>query len=88
MFQNMEFHLLYIHVNIFHWGFCGILLVECNLGCSHCILVPPRMYEIAFQMFDLNGDGEVSPEEFDKVSVFSIRPDLTSTITVSLVYPR
>lgn len=26
------------------------------------------MYEIAFQMFDLNGDGEVSPEEFEKVS--------------------
>lgn len=32
------------------------------------ISVPPRMYEIAFQMFDLNGDGEVSPEEFEKVS--------------------
>ena len=25
------------------------------------------MFEIAFQMFDLNGDGEVSPEEFEKV---------------------
>lgn len=31
-------------------------------------LVPPRMFEIAFQMFDLNGDGEVSPDEFEKVS--------------------
>ena len=30
-------------------------------------LVPPRMFEIAFQMFDLNGDGEVSPDEFEKV---------------------
>lgn len=30
--------------------------------------VPPRMFEIAFQMFDLNGDGEVSPDEFEKVS--------------------
>ncbi|XP_031574950.1 calcium uptake protein 1, mitochondrial-like [Actinia tenebrosa] len=29
--------------------------------------LPPRMYEVAFQMFDLNGDGEVSPEEFEKV---------------------
>lgn len=29
--------------------------------------LPPRMFEIAFQMFDLNGDGEVSPEEFEKV---------------------
>jgi len=26
------------------------------------------MFEIAFQMFDLNGDGEVSPDEFEKVS--------------------
>ena len=25
------------------------------------------MFEIAFQMFDLNGDGEVSPDEFEKV---------------------
>lgn len=29
--------------------------------------VPPRMFKIAFQMFDFNGDGEVSPEEFEKV---------------------
>lgn len=29
--------------------------------------VPPRMFTIAFQMFDFNGDGEVSPEEFEKV---------------------
>jgi len=27
------------------------------------------MFEIAFQMFDLNGDGEVSPEEFEKVKL-------------------
>lgn len=33
-----------------------------------CHSVPPRMFEIAFQMFDLNGDGEVSPDEFEKVS--------------------
>lgn len=33
------------------------------------LLVPPRMFEIAFQMFDLNGDGEVSPDEFEKVRV-------------------
>lgn len=25
------------------------------------------MFKIAFQMFDFNGDGEVSPEEFEKV---------------------
>ena len=37
------------------------------------------MFEIAFQMFDLNGDGEVSPAEFEKVinaieGVCGIRP--------------
>ena len=32
--------------------------------------VPPRMFKIAFQMFDFNGDGEVSPEEFEKVRNF------------------
>ena len=30
------------------------------------------MFEIAFQMFDLNGDGEVSLDEFEKVNLFSI----------------
>ncbi|XP_050393744.1 calcium uptake protein 1, mitochondrial isoform X2 [Patella vulgata] len=28
---------------------------------------PPRNFQIAFQMFDLNGDGEVDSEEFEKV---------------------
>jgi Ca2+-binding EF-hand superfamily protein len=28
---------------------------------------PPRMFEIAFKMFDLNGDGDVEFEEFEKV---------------------
>lgn len=38
--------------------------------------LPPRMFEIAFQMFDLNGDGEVSPDEFEKVQniLFSMTP--------------
>ncbi|XP_068707116.1 calcium uptake protein 1, mitochondrial-like [Montipora foliosa] len=39
--------------------------------------LPPRMFEIAFQMFDLNGDGEVSPEEFEKVQ--NILFNMTST---------
>lgn len=39
--------------------------------------IPPRMFKIAFQMFDFNGDGEVSPEEFEKVQ--SILFSLTQT---------
>ena len=31
-------------------------------------LAPPRHITIAFKMFDLNGDGDVSSDEFDKVS--------------------
>ena len=33
-----------------------------------CIFTaPPRHISIAFKMFDLNGDGDVSADEFDKV---------------------
>ena len=32
-----------------------------------CVVAPPRMFEIAFKMFDLNGDGDVEYEEFAKV---------------------
>ena len=37
-----------------------------------CVFVtaPPRMFEIAFKMFDLNGDGDVEYEEFEKVDIF------------------
>ena len=28
---------------------------------------PPRMFEIAFKMFDLNGDGDVEFKEFEQV---------------------
>lgn len=34
---------------------------------------PKRNFEIAFQMFDLNGDGEVDASEFQKVSCFVVR---------------
>lgn len=37
----------------------------------NCIFVqlisaPPRNFQIAFKMFDFNGDGEVDIEEFEK----------------------
>ena len=31
------------------------------------ISAPPRMFEIAFKMFDLNGDGNLDSSEFGKV---------------------
>ena len=31
---------------------------------------PPRNFQIAFKMFDLNGDGDVDKGEFNKVPIF------------------
>lgn len=31
-------------------------------------IAPQRNFEIAFKMFDLNGDGEVDMEEFEQAS--------------------
>lgn len=38
-------------------------------------LAPKRQFEIAFRMFDINGDGELDANEFDVVSwlFFSIK---------------
>lgn len=40
-----------------------------------CVLLlcpaPQRNFEIAFKMFDLNGDGEVDLEEFEQVRLTS-----------------
>ncbi|XP_028399584.1 calcium uptake protein 1, mitochondrial-like [Dendronephthya gigantea] len=60
-----------------------------NLGCNGLINfsdylflltvlgTPPRHISIAFKMFDLNGDGDVSADEFDKMQ--SVLLSLTST---------
>ena len=37
-----------------------------------CISAPPRNFEIAFQMFDINGDGEVDKDEFARVGHSSL----------------
>ena len=42
--------------------------MKCLSVCS----APPRMFEIAFKMFDLNGDGNVEFEEFEKVNFTAI----------------
>lgn len=41
------------------------------LLCLLCYPAPQRNFEIAFKMFDLNGDGEVDLEEFEQVGVSS-----------------
>ena len=41
--------------------------VTCVGGVFVYVTAPPRMFEIAFKMFDLNGDGDVEYEEFEKV---------------------
>jgi len=46
----------------------GVLTSAC-IVCL-CVTAPPRMFEIAFKMFDLNGDGDVEYEEFEKVNQF------------------
>ena len=40
-----------------------------NIHVTLCcyVVAPPRMFEIAFKMFDLNGDGDVVFEEYEKV---------------------
>lgn len=35
---------------------------------SFLLAAPQRNFEIAFKMFDLNGDGEVDMEEFEQAS--------------------
>lgn len=43
------------------------LCVSSFLSCP----APQRNFEIAFKMFDLNGDGEVDLEEFEQVRLFA-----------------
>lgn len=40
-----------------------------NTMCS-IFAAPPRNFEIAFRMFDINGDGEVDQEEFARVRLY------------------
>jgi Ca2+-binding EF-hand superfamily protein len=52
-----------------------------------CFSAPPRNFEIAFRMFDINGDGELDIEEFDQVQFLYICTtiQLYSTINDYLV---
>ncbi|XP_034065559.1 calcium uptake protein 1, mitochondrial [Gymnodraco acuticeps] len=52
----------------FSLGECGLISFSDYIFLTPCCPVTPqRNFEIAFKMFDLNGDGEVDLEEFEQV---------------------
>jgi len=54
--------------SIFHkLGQSGLISFSDYVFLLVLLSTPPRMFEIAFKMFDLNGDGDVEYAEFDKV---------------------
>lgn len=48
-------------------GECGLISFSDYIFLLTVLSTPPRNFEIAFQMFDINGDGEVDREEFRRV---------------------
>ncbi|XP_045926591.1 calcium uptake protein 1, mitochondrial isoform X2 [Micropterus dolomieu] len=48
-------------------GECGLISFSDYIFLTTVLSTPQRNFEIAFKMFDLNGDGEVDLEEFDQV---------------------
>ncbi|XP_041124406.1 calcium uptake protein 1, mitochondrial-like isoform X1 [Polyodon spathula] len=54
--------------SIFHsLGECGLISFADYIFLTTVLSTPQRNFEIAFKMFDLNGDGEVDMEEFEQV---------------------
>ncbi|XP_032805892.1 calcium uptake protein 1, mitochondrial isoform X2 [Petromyzon marinus] len=54
--------------SIFHvLGECGLISFSDYIFLTTVLSTPQRNFEIAFKMFDLNGDGEVDLEEFERV---------------------
>ncbi|XP_051273874.1 calcium uptake protein 1, mitochondrial isoform X1 [Dicentrarchus labrax] len=51
----------------FTLGECGLISFSDYIFLTTVLSTPQRNFEIAFKMFDLNGDGEVDLEEFDQV---------------------
>jgi len=57
------------HDNVFHaLGECGFISFSDYLFLLTVLSTPARNFEMAFQMFDLNGDGDVDVEEFQQVT--------------------
>lgn len=48
-------------------GECGLISFSDYIFLLTVLSTPPRNFEIAFQMFDINGDGEVDNKEFARV---------------------
>ncbi|XP_042192645.1 calcium uptake protein 1, mitochondrial isoform X2 [Callorhinchus milii] len=48
-------------------GECGLISFSDYIFLTTVLSTPHRNFEIAFKMFDLNGDGEVDLEEFEQV---------------------
>ncbi|XP_005915474.1 calcium uptake protein 1, mitochondrial isoform X3 [Haplochromis burtoni] len=48
-------------------GECGLISFSDYIFLTTVLSTPQRNFEIAFKMFDLNGDGEVDLEEFEQV---------------------
>uniref|UniRef100_A0A8C5QAW5 Calcium uptake protein 1, mitochondrial n=1 Tax=Leptobrachium leishanense TaxID=445787 RepID=A0A8C5QAW5_9ANUR len=51
----------------FTLGECGLISFSDYIFLTTVLSTPQRNFEIAFKMFDLNGDGEVDMEEFEQV---------------------
>lgn len=49
-------------------GECGLIGFSDYVFLLTVLSTPPRNFEIAFQMFDINGDGDVDKDEFLKVT--------------------
>ncbi|XP_055720032.1 calcium uptake protein 1, mitochondrial [Salvelinus fontinalis] len=52
----------------FTLGECGLISFSDYIFLTTVLSTPQRNFEIAFKMFDLNGDGEVDLEEFEQVN--------------------
>ncbi|NXP39401.1 MICU1 protein, partial [Leiothrix lutea] len=59
-------------------GECGLISFSDYIFLTTVLSTPQRNFEIAFKMFDLNGDGEVDMEEFEQASWTSIIRSQTS----------
>uniref|UniRef100_A0A8C2CCF3 Calcium uptake protein 1, mitochondrial n=1 Tax=Cyprinus carpio TaxID=7962 RepID=A0A8C2CCF3_CYPCA len=55
------------HLIFYTLGECGLISFSDYIFLTTVLSTPQRNFEIAFKMFDLNGDGEVDLEEFEQV---------------------